>query len=382
MRVLYVTNAEMGRPDAPASRAKGLAAALARRGLQVLLLGTAPAPQDPIPGVAVECLPRSRTPRLGALAWHERLALRLAALRDDPFDVVLMRESPFTPEPSVFARLRGIPLVLEVNGVTTGPGQPRRPIARAFYAINYRAAARIVVLTEELALYLSREFGVPPARTKVIGNAADTSRFFPRDRLECRQRLGLPENIFCVLYMGSYHPQQGTGCVVPLCEALRRKIPGLLFVLTGDGEGRDALRREVNGRGLDPWFRFVGALPDAELGACVSAADVAFSPISPADAWRTEATFPQKIVEYLACGVPVLAMGYSKAQKRILEDEGCGRLVDPGPGHVDRLANTLSAWHGDPGHREGLGTRGVELARARFSYDVIASHFETLFRSL
>ncbi len=380
MRVLYVTGAELGRPYAPASRAKGLTAGLARRGIHVHLIGTEPAPPAFLPQGTVEVLRLPRIRKIGALVWHADLALRLADLLSERFDVVLMRETPLTLEPAAFARLRRIPFVLEVNGIA--PEGRHHGLRRSFYDRNYRAASRIVVLTPALGEYLSNSFGVDPSRLALIPNAADARRFYPRSKSEARRHLGFPQEGFLVVYMGSYHSQQGVECVVPLCEALQERIRGLLFVMTGAGVECDALRERVRREGLERFFRFVGALPDDQVSACVSAADAAFSPIRPEEAWRTEATFPQKVVEYLACGIPVLAMGSSGTQREMLESSGCGRLISAENGFVARLAGVLEEWHSRQDERALMGARAVDLIRSKYSYDAIAERFEELFRSL
>ena len=63
MRILYVTNAILANPDAPASRANGLSSALARRGIEVDLVGIAPALSQEIPGLRITALERKNIPR-------------------------------------------------------------------------------------------------------------------------------------------------------------------------------------------------------------------------------------------------------------------------------------------------------------------------------
>lgn len=369
MRILYVTSAELARAYAPASRAKGLAAALARRGHSVHLLGTAPGAGFSLPRGTVRLLRHPQVRRVGALVWHFDLARQL--LGSGRFDALLLRETPLTVEPALYARLRRLPLVLEVNGIA--PDGLREGLSRACYRWNYDTASRIVVLTEALGRHLTDNFGVSPDRLRVIPNAADVDRFSPRPG--ARARLGLPDSAFVVVYMGSYHEQQGADAVIPLCRSVRDRIPEILFLMTGEGE---ALRARVGEAGLGAHFRFTGSVPDDRIADCVSAADVAFSPIRPAEAWRTEATFPQKIVEYLSCGTPVLAMGHSEAQRRILE--GCGRLVPADD--AGGLAGTLVDWRRDPDLRRRMGEAGRAKVRERFSYDAVAARFEDLFRSL
>ena len=382
MRILYVTNAILANPDAPASRANGLSSALVRRDIEVDLVGIAPALSQERPGLRITALERKNIPRLGTLSWHIQLFETLCTRLSRPYDAVLMREIPYTLEPATFARLKGIPLILEVNGAApeAKPGIDRW--ARTLYLQNYKWASQIIVLTEALKEYMRKNFPITADRLKVIPNAADESRFFPRDKVASRKNLGIPQDSFCLLYMGSYHTQQGVDCVLPLCKTLRERIPNLLFLMTGAGPAKEKLEAEIEKSGLEKHFHFTGSLPPDKLGEVIGSTDIAFSPVRSEDAWRTELTFPQKIVEYIACGVPVLAMGYSRVQKEMLAETGSGALIDPGEGFIDRLANTVVQWHGNPQQRKDMGKKAAELSRTRYNYDSVAKEFDELFRSL
>ncbi|MDP6957572.1 MAG: glycosyltransferase family 4 protein [Planctomycetota bacterium] len=382
MRILYVTNAILANPDAPASRANGLSAALAQRGIEVDLVGIAPALSQERPGLRVTALKRRNIPRLGTLSWHIQLFETLCTRLSRPYDAVLMREIPYTLEPATFARLKGIPLILEVNGAAPEAKPGIDKWARTFYLQNYKWASKIIVLTDALKEYMRENFPIPADRLKVIPNAADESRFFPRDKKDSRKSLGIPEDSFCLLYMGSYHTQQGVDCVLPLSKILQDRIPNLCFLMTGAGPAKEKLQKEIEKAGLKKHFHFTGSLPPDRLGEVISSTDIAFSPVRPEDAWRTELTFPQKIVEYIACGVPVLAMGYSRVQKEMVAETGSGALIDPGEGFIDRLANRVIQWHENPEQRIDMGRKAAELSRTRYNYDSVAKEFDELFRSL
>ena len=72
-------------------------------------------------------------------------------------------------------------------------------------------------------------------------------------------------------------------------------------------------------------------------------------------------------------------MGYSQVQKEMITENGCGTLIDPGEGFVDRLAETVVQWHGNPEQRIEMGKKASDLSRTRYNYDSVAEEFEKLY---
>lgn len=135
-------------------------------------------------------------------------------------------------------------------------------------------------------------------RGVLIPNGVDHTRFFPRDRSECRAQLELSAEASLVLVVG--HLIERKDPLLAL-EAFDRGAPEaaqLLFVGAGPLEG--AVRGEIQGRGLEGRVHCVGEVPPDELALYYGAADLLLLT-------STREGRPNVVLEALACGRPVLA---------------------------------------------------------------------------
>jgi glycosyltransferase involved in cell wall biosynthesis len=337
-------------------------------------------PSAEVPSVRTTALPCPERPHLAGAAWYTALAAWLARHPLRRYDAVLLRETPYGIAPALAARSCGRPLILEVNGIppTFGFAGAQQPFLRA----GYRLATRIVTTTETLARYLKERFHVPPAKTCVIPNAADTTRFRPIPRNEARKRCAIAHDRFVVLYMGAYDPEQGVPILTDICARLRTEVPQTLFLMLGSGPDRRRLEADVRRRGLEDYFRFVEHPPENDLAFFVSCADVAISPIAPSAARRRSALMPQKVVDTLSCGVPVLAITLAPAVQELLVEHHCGWVVPP-EGDVASRASGVLRWAATHPHEtREAGARGAAYVRAHLSYEQVAERFERLIESL
>lgn len=344
MRILYITSADFDRTDAPTVRARGLARALAEEGCHVEVLGINGAAHNG--AYRYRPVPYPRLQRVGQVTYQFALASRL--LDASRFDVVLLRETPFCVQPYFLGR----PVYLEVNGLAlaemSGPG---RHVAGPLYRWGYRRAAGIFALTPAIRDYL---VGLGAPRVHVVTNAVETDRLYPVDRDEARRALDLPLGKQIVFYVGSYHRQHGLESVAKAAESFDG-----LFLMAGQGD--EAFReRAPAGR-----FRFLGRVDDDTLRTAIGAADVCLNPAAEATAALTNATFPQKLLEYLACARPVISMGDSPAVRAALD--GCGVVV---PATAEALVEALRR----PPTRE-MGERGRAKVAGLYSYRIVVKQY-------
>ncbi|MCX8114122.1 MAG: glycosyltransferase, partial [Burkholderiaceae bacterium] len=166
---------------------------------------------------------------------------------------------------------------------------PRRLIRWA----SARANASIAVcqaLSDEL-----ERLGADPARLIVLRNGVDLERFRPLDRAACRERLGIAPGP-TLLSVGYLIERKGHHLVI---EALAR-LPNFQLLIVGTGPERAALESLAASLGVSERVRFVGAVPQPELAAYYSAADVLVL-ASSREGWANV------LLEAMACGTPVVA---------------------------------------------------------------------------
>jgi glycosyltransferase involved in cell wall biosynthesis len=152
-----------------------------------------------------------------------------------------------------------------------------------------------------------------------------------------KHQLGLPESCFVVLWQGGTGP---TRLIEPIIESLAF-APRCVFVVRGPsldlfGESYRALARRV---GVEDRLVLTGPIPSGDVVAAARGADAGIWTL-PALCRNFTYALPNKIFEYIASGLPVLAANYPEA-KRLLADHDIGLTFDPYDPHSIAAAINL-----------------------------------------
>lgn len=159
---------------------------------------------------------------------------------------------------------------------------------------SVRNAALVTAAGPQLAqrLQLHRHWGHD---VEILPMAADPE-FMPQDKSRCRQQLGLPHGTPLMGYVGSWARNRGTDMLLDAFRRARATRPDLQLVLSG---------RPPEYALNEPGVIGSGYVPDAQLPLLINALDVAC--IITADTGFGRYSYPAKLCEAMACGVPVVA---------------------------------------------------------------------------
>lgn len=174
------------------------------------------------------------------------------------------------------------------------------------------ASRAIVANSQEVAHYITREYGAPAERISVIYNGVDTERFRPASR---------PHNSdLSVAMIGRLVPQKNPSLFVTAAAALRRQISNVRFILIGDGPMRPALVAEIAAAGMSDHCVVTGGRGD--VPELLRAADLF---------WLTSdwEGLPNVVLEAMASGVPVVATDVG-GTRELVQDGETGFLVPAG----------------------------------------------------
>ncbi|SHM29978.1 glycosyltransferase [Rhodanobacter sp. OK091] len=130
---------------------------------------------------------------------------------------------------------------------------------------------------------------------EVLPMAADPE-FTPQDKSQCRQQLGLPHGTPLMGYVGSWARNRGTDMLLDAFRRARATRPDLQLVLSG---------RPPEYALKEPGVIGSGYVPDAQLPLLINALDIAC--VITADTGFGRYSYPAKLCEAMACGVPVVA---------------------------------------------------------------------------
>jgi glycosyltransferase involved in cell wall biosynthesis len=189
-------------------------------------------------------------------------------------------------------------------------------------------------------------------------------------REELRERLGISSNKKVIAYMGSFFYFSGLPEVVT--EFSKSKDESLVLLLIGGGEQAKELEGLVSRLGISDRVIFTGFVSFQDLPNYLGVADVAINAMH-----RTlvsNAAFPNKVLQYMASGLPVVSTDLEGLRMTFGETAGL-RLVSA-PEKVFESAQTLLS---EPDLQE-IGRQNKEVGARIFSRDGAVLAFETLLK--
>jgi glycosyltransferase involved in cell wall biosynthesis len=241
----------------------------------------------------------------------------------------------------------------------------RYPTTRRLYfqtitRLSARVADAVIVPSEAVRADVVRILGVPPGRLFAIPEAAGPA-FRPQDTVAVeavRRRYGL-EGPF-VLSVGSLEPGKNRERLLQAFARLRARGLAHTLVVAGQRawryEGEQPLAQRL---GLADSVRFLGHVPQADLPALYSAADLFAFP-------SLYEGFGLPALEAMACGTPVVASNVS-AVPEVVGDAA----LQVSPLDVGALADAMERLLRDERLRADLRERGLKRA-AEFSWEKAA----------
>lgn len=167
-----------------------------------------------------------------------------------------------------------------------------------------RRADAVVAVSEQLRKF-AIEMGAAAARTRTIPNGIDAGVFHPREREQCRARLGIAPGARVIVTAGELIEAKGHHLVISAAqELLRAGRDVIVLVAGGVARGGRPFEREIRGLiarlGMQQRVRMLGWVDRNSLAETMNAADV-FCLASYTEGW------PNVVHEAMACGVPVVA---------------------------------------------------------------------------
>lgn len=294
------------------------------------------------------------------LSWAAAASL-VAPWKSRGAGVTLVYSSPATAAvPAMLARLivgRRYVLVIQdiwPDSVTAAGFIRESPLLRLvermlhrFVNASYRLADSVVVISPGAAELLGRR-GVPADKLHVIHNWADESVMRPAERTGAlRERLGLSDEAFVVMYAGTMGPAQSLDHAVHAMDATNSDAH---LVLVGSGVARPGLE-ELARKTSPARVHFLDPVPLSEIASLMADADAHLISLAPDPLFGV--TMPSKVQSLLASGTVCIASAPGDAAA-IVSAAG-GKAVTPG--NSAELASTID-------ELASLGGTALEMIRA------------------
>ncbi len=149
--------------------------------------------------------------------------------------------------------------------------------------------------------------------TMVVQNGVDNKIFRPEDKNVAREKCGVGRGDIVVGYFGSIHEPRGVDDLVAAVERLRVQGQDIKLLMAGRDYG------DVN---LDyPWIDCRGMVEQEDVVAMINSCDVVTMPYKDTEIIRM--TNACKLMEYIACRIPVVVTDVSDYASYFPESFGC-----------------------------------------------------------
>lgn len=289
-------------------------------------------------------------------------------IRSEGIGVIIVRDLPLAIAGIRAGRRHGIPVVFDmaedyvsmvwnnwrhrkarlVNVLVRNPYLARLVERYAMPRVDHT-----LIVVEEAARVVDAAGGSTD-RTTVVSNTPrlDEVDAVPVASSELADRM---RSSFSIVYQGGIRFERGLRLMVDAVDALREEIPDVLFVAIGSGSNLEELRAETERRDLRDHVVWTGWMDHAEMLAHTRAAKVGVIPNFASG--HTNTTIPNKIFDYMALGLPVIASD-AAPMKRVIDETGCG--LSFASGDAADLARAIQEVKRSGGAFGERGRRAVE----------------------
>jgi len=305
-----------------------------------------------------------------ASAWATHWEAIERTIRDKQIDVIILYSVPTNGLQTVrIAKKYGVPIVFRsidtLNQLVHNKLLSR--ITRIMEREVYSKADLILTICPALSRYVT-DMGADKDRVKVLPLGVDTEVFKPNiDTSYWRDLYQLFEVSKIVIFVGTLPRFCGLGKFIHSFPNIVKEVPEAMLVIVGDGEQATDLSRMVADCGLDDYVVMTGYQSFENIPELINLASVCINPFPICGA--TKDIFPTKVIQYLACGKPVVSTPLPGLVDMVREEIN-------GIVYTDKWVETIVKLLKSDGRRESLGKSGLEYVKRVHDYGKIVDQLE------
>lgn len=284
-------------------------------------------------------------------------------LQHEPVDLIIERLSPFGGAGMLISDKLGINRIVEMNAPLTEEFRLWRRMELDSISSRIESAvllsAQGVIAVSHVLKHKLLDLSVDPDKILVIPNGFDPGLFFPASKDQTLNAgLGI-ENKFVIGFIGSLKPWHGLDVLFNAFAQLSLKTDDTALLVIGEGPEQSALQALAAELKITDKVLFVGKVPHGSVPSYIRLLDIAVAPYNV----KSEFYFsPLKLIEYMACGVPVIACGRGEIS-RLMQDRELGiHLPQADP---ESLTQALLSLYTDPARRIAVAASAREAIQDR-----------------
>jgi glycosyltransferase involved in cell wall biosynthesis len=283
---------------------------------------------------------------------------------------------------AIFARMMGAKIVLDMHEITPEFYMSKYGIAensrwvhlmKFLEKISFDFADHVIMINEPIQDLLAGR-GLRPAKSTVITNAADESRFTSKAPCAAADAAAVP-GAFVMMYHGTLTRLYGLDIAIEAFAMAHQEMPGAELWILGGGPEAVLLESLARERGLASKVRLFGLISPDDIPAWLSKCDVGILPIR-RDVFLEFAS-PNKLGEYIITGKAVV-ISRLKAIRHYFSDDALAYCEPNSPAD---LARQMIRVYRDAELRRRLAAQ-AKHEYAPICWDVMKERYLTLIEGL
>jgi glycosyltransferase involved in cell wall biosynthesis len=214
--------------------------------------------------------------------------------------------------------------------------------------------------------------GIPLERVTVIANGVDTARFSPHP--------APPDEVPLLCYIGTLAGWQGLDTLLEAMPLVLAEHAARLNVVgKGRKEQRKSLQKRIRKMGLAEWVSLEGSVSHDTIPQMINQAHLCLAPLSFNDRNVTQGCCPIKVLEYLACGKPLVAANLPVVRELVCDGEEALLFTPDDPADLARCIVTLLK---DPPLAQRLAEAGCQRVRREFTWEIAQKKLLSVYERL
>jgi len=246
----------------------------------------------------------------------------------------------------------------------------RNQLALIYKGFEWAAARYFYLILAENSYLKTYEYRTK--RLKVVLNTPDIA-FFERFDVEDRRAFNK------LYYIGAVSQDRGTITMIEVMELLKKEHPDLIYDCVGPALGAQHGLVVNNPRyaNVEATYKLHGRMPLAEGYEISRRAALGIAILNPTKNYFE--SYPTKIFEYMAIGLPVVTSNFP-LYRDVIEANECGICVDPG--NPKEIAEKISKLLNDPERRQRYAENGRRVVKSKYSWDAQRKELEAAYREV
>lgn len=277
---------------------------------------------------------------------------------------------------TLVSKITQVPFTITIPGSDIYLGS-KNPLFKWMIGIAAKNANDILSDSHHYLTQLN-ELGFYPSKTKVIRYGVNMEKFkYETKNKVILNKLHIEEHAPVILAVGRVVAKKGFHYLVEAMPGILSKIPNAKLVIVGEGQEKKELENLAESLKIKKAVIFAGTISYKDLPMYYNIADVFVMPSIKDEKGNIDAS-PVAMMEAMACGVPVVATGFSGTESIILEGK-TGYLVKE-KNSLDIAKATIKLLTKNKTISAKLMVR--KIAMNNFSSEIIAKNYINIFNSV